>query len=66
MYESTNGILGETLSGSAYKKIHKIQHDNHIGNRPLLLVPICIWDDATQISTASRLNWNQLVLAHLF
>ena len=54
MYESTNGILGEALSGSAYKKIYKVQHENHIGNRPLLVVPICIWGDATHIDAGSR------------
>ena len=42
MYESTNGILGEALSGSAYKKIYEVQHENHIGNRPLLVECIII------------------------
>ena len=54
MYKSKNNILGEALSGSAYKTIFKNQHDNHDGNKPLLVVPICIWCDATHIDTASR------------
>ena len=54
MYKSENNILGEALSGSAYKTIFKNQNDNHDGNKPLLVVPICIWSDATHIDTASR------------
>ena len=54
MYESVNNILGEALSGSEYKAIYRNQHENHTGNNPLLVVPICIWGDVTHIDTASR------------
>ena len=54
MYKSENNILGEALSGSAYKTIFKNQHDNHDGNKPLFVIPICIWCDATHIDNASK------------
>ena len=32
----------------------QVQYENHIGDRPLLVVPICIWGDATHIDAGSR------------
>ena len=29
-------------------------HDNHDGNKPLFVIPICIWCDATHIDNASK------------
>ena len=54
MYKSPNNILSEALSGSAYKKIYTREHNNHTSDRPLLVVPICLWGDATHIDTAGR------------
>ena len=54
MYKSPNNILAEALSGSAYKEIYIKAHSNHIGNLPLLVIPICLWGDATHIDTAGR------------
>ena len=54
MYESPNNILSEALSGSAYKTVYENAHTNHTGNLPLLVVPICLWGDATHIDTSGR------------
>ena len=54
VYKSPNNILGEALSGLAYKKIYTREHNKHTSNRPLLVVPICLWGDATHIDTAGR------------
>ena len=54
MYKSQNNILGEALSGSTYSQIFQGKHDIHTGERPFLVVPICMWGDATQIDTGSR------------
>ena len=53
-YESPNNIISEALSGSAYKSVYMHEHDNHDGNRPLLVVPICLWGDTTHIDSGSR------------
>ena len=54
MYKSPNNILSEALSGSAYKTVYENAHANHTGNLPLLVVPICLWGDATHIDTSGR------------
>ena len=54
MYESPNNILSEALSGSAYKTVYEHAYANHTGNLPLLVVPICLWGDATHIDTSGR------------
>ena len=54
MYKSPNNILGEALSGSAYNQIFTRENDIHTGDKPLLVVPICLWGDATHIDTGSR------------
>ena len=42
MYKSPNNILGEALSGAAYKEVFQNAHAAHTGTLPLLVVPICI------------------------
>ena len=54
MYTSPNNILSEALSGYAYRDIYIREHQNHTSDRPLLVVPICLWGDATHIDTAGR------------
>ena len=54
MYKSPANILSEALSGSAYKTVYENAHANHTGNLPLLVVPICLWGDATHIDTSGR------------
>ena len=54
MYQSPNNILGEALSGLAYKKIYTREHNNHTSDRPLLVVPICLWGDVTHIDTSGE------------
>ena len=54
MYQAPNNILGESLSGSRYRDIYQREHANNIGNLPLLVVPICLWGNATHIDTAVR------------
>ena len=56
MYKSPNNILGEALSGTAYKHICITAHANHISNLPLLVVHICLWGDATHIDTTGRVK----------
>ena len=54
MYKSSNNILGEALSGDAYKLVFQNAHASHTGTLPLLVVPICLWGDATHIDTYGR------------
>ena len=54
MYQSPNNILSEAISGIAYRKIYTREHNRHTSERPLLVVPICLWGDATHIDTAGR------------
>jgi len=54
MYQAPNNILGESLSGSRYRDIYQKEHANNIGNLPLLVVPLCLWGDATHNDTAGR------------
>ena len=42
------------LSGSAYKTVFENAHANYTGELPLLVVPICLWGDATHIDTSGR------------
>ena len=53
-YKSPNNILSEALIGSAYQKIYNTAHANHDSNLPLLVIPICLWGDATHIDTFGR------------
>ena len=54
MYKSPNNILSEALSGDAYKEVFQNAHAAHTGMLPLLVIPICIWGDATHIDTYGR------------
>jgi len=54
MYEAPNNILSEALSGSAYKEIYVRMNNEYEGDLPLLIVPICLWGDATHIDTYGR------------
>ena len=54
IYKSPNNILSEALSGSAYKTVFENAHANYTGELPLLVVPICLWGDATHIDTSGR------------
>ena len=54
MYQSPNSILTEALSGSEYKEIYDREHSNHTGNLSLLVIPVCLWGDETNINTPDR------------
>ena len=54
MYTSPDNIISDALSGSAYKGVYMHEHHNHDSNRPLLVIPICLWGDATHIDSGSR------------
>ena len=65
MYQSPNNILAEALSGSAYKEIYTRTQSNHTGNLPLLVIPICLWSDATFTDTAGRFKLERLSFSPL-
>ena len=54
MYNPSDGIIREALSGTAYRKMYHNAHANHNGTLPLLVIPICLWGDATHIDSGSR------------
>ena len=54
MYKSPNNTLSEALSGKSYRAAYNREHNRHASNRPLLVVPICLWGDATHIDIAGR------------
>ena len=54
MYNPTDDILREALSGTAYRKIYYKAHVNHNGTLPLMVIPICLWGDTTHIDSAGR------------
>ena len=54
MYNPTDGVLREALSGTAYHEIYNKAHANHNGTLPLLVIPICLWGDTTHIDSAGR------------
>ena len=54
MYQSKDGLIGDALSGQTYRDIFKQLKSKHSGDNPLLVVPICLWGDATHIDTYGR------------
>ena len=54
MFELPNNILSEAFSWLVYKEICNRAESIYTGNLALLVIPICLWCDATHNYTAGK------------